>query len=277
MKSIVLSVAAPAARATAGIGFFAAVQLCTVCASPSAAVAGWGDVSASTASVARVASSSDLQWVSYKAPTFPAELAGAPINWGHATLLFSFDRSGQIVDRLVINASHPAFAAAVYAAVESWQMEPHASTLSTHRESVRFDFDRRKIVLLLNHREGGKVAIDPFIDQAAPPVSTCLEADLKSPLVAIEKPMPEFPALLAAPGESPQATVNFVVDESGRVRVPAVTSASGSQCAEVALAAVKKWRFQAPLRDSRPVQVVVDRTFHFGQDQLKDTAIASSK
>jgi hypothetical protein len=112
-------------------------------------------------------------------------LVGVPINWGHATLLFTYDRSGRIVDRLVINASHPAFAAAVYRAVEQWQIDPGNLPLATHRESVRFDFDRRKIVLLLNHREAGKVAIDPFIDQAAPPVTTCKEADLKSPLVAV--------------------------------------------------------------------------------------------
>jgi TonB family protein len=83
--------------------------------------------------------------------------------------------------------------------------------------------------------------------------------------------------MLAGPNESPQATVNFIVDETGRVRVPAVTSASGSQCAEVALAAVKQWRFAVPLRDGVPVQVVVDRTFHFGQDQQKSTAVASTK
>jgi TonB family protein len=211
----------------------------------------------------------DLHFVTYEAPGFPPELAGLPVRFGGATLLFTFDRSGRIVDSLVMEASHPAFAAAVYRSVQKWQMAPVKMAMSTHRESVRFAFDQRASFVALTHREGGKESIDPYIDQSASAVHTCKEAELKSPLVPIEHPTPSLPDSFNGTSESGQATVNFVVDVEGRVRVPGVTGASSMACAEAAAAAIKRWRFAPPTQNGVPVQVAVDRTFRFGNGQPK--------
>jgi TonB family protein len=66
----------------------------------------------------------------------------------------------------------------------------------------------------------------------------------------------------------PQATkagtvdIEFFIDESGRVRIPTVRQSSDPELSALALAAVRQWRFEPPLREGAPVLVHIDQLFH---------------
>jgi TonB family protein len=214
-----------------------------------------------------------LHWASYVAPVFPLNLVGTPVQHGFATLIFTFDEMGQITDRIVVTASHPLFVEPVYVAVSGWRMVVEGPAQPGRRESIRFVFEQHGLVSMTN-RAATKAAFDPFGDDAADPLRTYREADLRPGLAALASPVPVFPPSLSGKHAQGVATVNFIVDGEGRVRVPTLIRASFIEFGEAALAAIRQWRFSPPLRDGVPVQVMVDRTFRFGNLALQPSTLA---
>jgi TonB family protein len=65
-------------------------------------------------------------------------------------------------------------------------------------------------------------------------------------------------------GAPRSVTVEFYIDEQGRVRMPAVDrEAADDTLAAAAVAAVEKWRFEPPVRKGRPVLVFAEQPFNF--------------
>ena len=74
---------------------------------------------------------------------------------------------------------------------------------------------------------------------------------------------PVFPTELAGQFSEGVAPSEFMVDAEGRVRVPAITSASHPAFGVAALASVKEWRFAPPQHEGRSVQIMTERTVRF--------------
>ena len=76
--------------------------------------------------------------------------------------------------------------------------------------------------------------------------------DLDSKPTAIHRPAPSLSAKekAATPG---RVMVIFIIDEKGRVKDPKIKSSSNPALEAVALRTVKKWRYQPPSRDGKPV------------------------
>jgi TonB family protein len=89
-------------------------------------------------------------------------------------------------------------------------------------------------------------------------------SDMRAPLEQISGAPPHYTEALRLQGTGATATVQYVIDEAGRVRVPRVVSASSIDFARTALAAIKQWRFVPPTLDGRPVMVEDLRTFSVG-------------
>ena len=77
-------------------------------------------------------------------------------------------------------------------------------------------------------------------------------SDLDSKPTPIHQPTPSLSAKekAATPG---RVIVIFIIDSKGRVKQPKVTSSSNPALEAVALRTVKKWRYQPPSRDGKPV------------------------
>jgi TonB family protein len=131
------------------------------------------------------------------------------------------------------------------------------------RESLRFEFERRGAFVTMSQRDAGKTAFNPYGDLAATPLATCGEAELDTPLQAAKTVLPEFPLALKGKVREGTATVSFIVDGAGRVRVPVITDATLPEFGAAALAALRAWQFQPARRGGRLVQVAVDRTLLF--------------
>jgi TonB family protein len=68
---------------------------------------------------------------------------------------------------------------------------------------------------------------------------------------------------IAATGAKGNATVSFVIDENGRVRVPIVLGATEPALGEAALDLVRSWRFDPPSHAGEPVLVEDRKTLTF--------------
>jgi TonB family protein len=216
-----------------------------------------------SALAATTAPEDSLRWLRYAEPVFPVEISQTTVRDGFATVAFSFGDDGRITDQIVLSASHPVFAEAVRSAVTQWQIDTRSLAAAERRDTRRFDFMRNGQIVGLSQRDALKSALDPFGDLAADPVVTLKESALSAPLKNPAGAPPEFPKELSGRVREGVATVEFVVDTEGRVRVPAVTSASHPAFGAAALATVRAWRFVPPQYQGRSVQLMTERTVRF--------------
>jgi TonB family protein len=204
-----------------------------------------------------------LRWLRYAEPVFPPEISQTTVRDGFATVAFTFGDDGRITDQIVLSASHPLFAEAVQSAVTQWQIDIRTLAATERRETRRFDFLRNGRIVGMSQRDALKSALDPFGDLAADPVVTLKESALSAPLKNLADGPPVFPTELAGQYREGVATVEFLVDAEGRVRIPAVTSASHPAFGAAALASAREWRFPPPQHQRRSVQVITERTVRF--------------
>ena len=207
-----------------------------------------------------------LRFTRYEDPVYPASLANTKVNDGSATVAFTVDPDGRVVDALALSATHSAFGDTVLTAVKNWQLAPDATWTSSNnrREVVRYQFSKRMTIATLTNTDALKLFFSNAIEGDGP-LQTHKWAELLTPPRRIESVSPQYPAALMSEFPSGSAVVSFVIDVEGRVRVPAVVAADRAEFGEAALAAVKQWRFETPLLDGQPVNVQVDRKFNFGR------------
>lgn len=204
-----------------------------------------------------------LRWRRYEPPAFPAELHPTAVRDGFATVVFTFDDAGRITDRLVIAASHPAFTASVIAATLQWEVDPTGLAPSLRRETARFEFVRRNAIVSMTQRDASKAAFSIYGDAAAVALETFREDVIDATLKISTGAKPDYPAALRAAGTEGHATISFIVDGEGRVRVPVIASATHADFGAVTLAALRQWRFAPGRRTGKIVQVIAERTVSF--------------
>ena len=205
-----------------------------------------------------------IPWRNYEEPEFPPQLMSTVIKDGFATVVFTFDENGRITDRVSLKASHPAFVQAVFEAVAHWEIDPARVSHFSRREVVDFNFERHHSIVNLTQRDATKSAFNPYGDEKANALRTCREDELDFPVKLTTYIAPEYPPALKAEGVHGSATLSFVVDAEGRVRVPAVTDANDPAFGEALFAVARQWRFTGPQLKGRPAQVMMERTVSFG-------------
>jgi TonB family protein len=75
---------------------------------------------------------------------------------------------------------------------------------------------------------------------------------------------PVYPAELARKGVHGRVSVDFYIDETGVVRMPAVSPRDNSELTVLSLEALRQWRFEPPTRNGKPVLVKASQVFSFG-------------
>jgi TonB family protein len=186
------------------------------------------------------------------------------IHDGSASVVFTFDETGRITDRVALHASHPAFVVAVFEAVRRWEVDTTKLPRFLRRETVHYSFKRDNVIITRTQREAMKAVFTPYGDEKGMAFNTCREDELDTPLKTVTSVAPEFPPALKERHVRGRATVSFIVDAEGRVRVPAITDATDPEFGEAVLAAMRQWRFSRSYLGGLPIQVMTDRTFSFG-------------
>jgi TonB family protein len=199
-------------------------------------------------------------------PIFPNHLAQAGLTVGMAHLAINTDPDGKLIEWLVVGFTQPEFATAAVEALRQWKFEPaqlRGEKVGTTVELI-FHFEAKGVVVStsslsdileaqLLRRMGAHYIYLPC---------SLRELDrIPTPIVTIA---PTYPKELADRGVKGRVTVEFYIDESGAVRVPAVSIDDNSVLTALAVAALRQWRFEPPTRNGSPVLVKASQVFNFG-------------
>ncbi|MGH7995802.1 MAG: TonB family protein [Opitutaceae bacterium] len=198
-------------------------------------------------------------------PAFPAELLDLGVRDGSAVVAFDVNRAGTVDDCLAIACTDAGFARVAVAAVRRWTFDPAQidghPVGTTGRVAMHFQV-RGPVVVSLN--VNGLVAMRMYqIGHPDTGFSVVGPGELDRVPRALVTAEPAFSQHMATKGEVGEVRVDFYIDRTGAVRLPAVGPGVDPRLAALAIGALRKWKFERPTRRGRPVLVRASQVFEF--------------
>jgi TonB family protein len=197
-------------------------------------------------------------------PQFPSKYNNTAVTSGYAKVIVHIDAGSQMDDSLLIECSELEFGDAALEAINGWvfQAPTRGGVPSSTTQEFIFNFSS----------QGGVVSqssLDDVIQEVsgAPTGKMAYEVSRLKDLDSIPAPIkiesPSYPQSLIKDQVKGSVTVEFYIDESGKIRMPVVLEADKVEFAAEAIVAVKQWRFVSPLKGGKPVKVKVKQAFNF--------------
>jgi TonB family protein len=193
--------------------------------------------------------------------TYPASMMAEGIYSGEVRAVISVDAEGRLSDWLVIGYTQPAFADAASAAIQRWKYEPTVvnGRPRASRADVLFEFRLEGVVVMTLPGASVKHAFRQMNEE-----HYVYRPSRLGELDRIPTPVHVVPPMAQMDGPPRNVTVEFYIDEEGKVRMPAVDRDSANDLlAAAAVAAVEQWRFEPPQRKGRRVLVYAHQEFTF--------------
>lgn len=198
-------------------------------------------------------------------PVFPYHLLQLGVKEGEARVAVNSDATGKLVKWLVVGYTQPEFADAAVAAINQWKFEParlQGEPVGTTVE-LSFHFETKGIVVTTltpaNYIEGQFMRIKEGRYAYRP----CSPRELDRRPVPIVTVAPQYPRALAAQGVKGKVTVEFFIDETGAVRMPAASVQDNAVLTTLAIDALSQWKFAPPTAKGRGVLVKASQEFDF--------------
>ena len=215
-------------------------------------------------------SSSRSDWQSLKIlqtadPVFPSHLMQVGMTEGEARVIINTDASGKLVDWLVVGYTHPEFAEAAVKAIKQWTFEParlQGEPVGTTIELV-FSYEAKGVVVSTSSATDileGRLLRMMAAHYTYQPCSPRELDRIPTPIVTI---MPQYSGALAKKGVTGKVTVEFFIDETGAVRLPAVSAKDDTMLIALAIDALNQWKFAPPTSRGRGVLVKASQEFDF--------------
>ncbi len=204
---------------------------------------------------------------------FPLSLRTTPVREGEAWIAINVDTKGKLIDYLVTGYSRKEFADTAVEALKRWEYEPArlGGELWPSIQEVHMSFSRTGVVVDLTGLEVLSARLGD-LTKAMYAYRTYALRELDRIPTPIEVVSPLSPA--AGDKGKHTITVEFYITEDGHVRLPSVKRHEADDIyAASAMDAVRKWRFEPPLRKGRPVLVLAEQQFNF----LPSAATAEKK
>lgn len=177
---------------------------------------------------------------------------------GHATVVMQIDATGIVTGTRIVDETHPDFGQALLASAARLKFDPALRdgrpTATIIRQGQEF------------YPSNGSPLLDAtdlrlLRREKSSPESIVGGPQLDTPLRPIANPVPRAP--LSLTGTTGTALVEFLVDETGRARLPRIASATEPGFGYAAVQAVADWRFEPPLVAGKPAVVRVRAPFNF--------------
>lgn len=193
---------------------------------------------------------------------FPARMLAEGILHGEVVLLLDVDRNGQLLDVLALAYTQKEFAQSAMRAVKEWRYTPGRVGTDTVGSTIRLNVEFEVA--------GVMAYVAPLVTERADP--TFGERFTYMPLsvarldrvpAAVARSGPIYPKAWIAQGKAGAVTVEFYIDEEGRVRFPSIVGQADEYLAAAALAALKEWRFEPPRAKGQPALVRARQVFDF--------------
>lgn len=200
-----------------------------------------------------------------KPPLSPVMLMDG-VTSGQVRFAIDVDEHGRLTDYLVLGASHPGLIAPCSEALKEWKITParmNGKPMPVQTE-LTVDYTAEGVVIsrtaaidiegylqrIFGPRLNRPSRLSPHID-AIPARTNTVE--------------PAYSKEAADRGVRGTVQVHFYIDESGAVRMPAVEDSPDPYLSEIAVAAVREWRFEPPTSRGKPVLIAARQEFNFGK------------
>ena len=197
---------------------------------------------------------------------YPIKMEVEGISQGAVSMVLHVDSHGQLADSLVVAYTNRAFADEAERVVKLWKFESEyidGEPVETITD-VTLNFEVRG-GLVVQHTG----LFNPFFANIGDGYQVCGMKNLDAIPTPLNVVAPAYPLEWAANGVVGQVTVDFYIDETGKVRFVAATSRANPLLTEIAVEAVKKWQFAPPTRRGHPVLVHAQQLFNFRNDGVK--------
>ena len=211
---------------------------------------------------------SDLQSLEIRQtddPLFPFHLMQMGVTQGEAQVAINTDATGKLVEWLVIGYTAPEFADAAVRAIKQWEFKParlRGEPVGTVVELV-FSFEARGVVVSsanLTEQFTGRLMRITEGRYTYRPCSVRELDRVPAPTVTVA---PYYPAALAKEGVKGSVIVEFFIDETGAVRMPAASAKDDTALTALAVDAVSHWKFTPPTSRGKGVLVKASQEFNF--------------
>jgi TonB family protein len=211
-----------------------------------------------------------MQIIETVEPLFPNRMMTLGVMNGEARVAVLVDDKGQLIESLVTGYSHPEFADAALAALKRWKFEP-ARIAGEPRSAIReitFTFQSGQTIViqdLTEHLESRLMSLDQ--DQLSFRVLKLSELDrIPTPTHVVS---PAYPKELVDKGVDGRVKIEFYIDQTGKVRLPAVIEAGPAELMATAINAISQWQFEPPTHNGQPALVRATQLFNFNRSQPK--------
>ena len=184
---------------------------------------------------------------------------------GEVRLALNVDDQGQLKDVLVLGYTRKPFADAAVAAVKDWRFQPaqlNGQPVGAVAEFT-FHFETTGAVISLTAVEVMEEIFNNIRGNDTYTYGLTSVRDLDRTPVTATTTTPVYPVSLSRAGAVGKVNVDFYIDDTGAVRMPAVTLADDLRLADLAVDALRQWKFTVPTRRGEPVPVRVSQTFTF--------------
>ncbi len=199
-------------------------------------------------------------------PIFPYQLQQLSVTQGEARVVINVGPDGKLDEWLVVGYTMPEFADVAVRSIKQWQYEParlRGEPVGATTELV-FHFETHgTLVVSQTIVENLEAQVLRVLAHAYSFRAYALrELDrIPTPIYTIS---PQYPRELADKGVKGKVAIDFFIDQSGAVRMPAGSATDDARLSGLAIAALRQWKFEPPTHNGRPVLAQATQVFNFG-------------
>jgi TonB family protein len=207
--------------------------------------------------------------------SYPLKAQRAGVRQGEARALLSISDEGELLDFLVVGCTHIAFAEEVAGALPKIRFAPAKlrGEPTTVRMPVSFYFQQEGTIASLSPLEQWDSQLNRLgRDHEEFTSWVCRPRELDRPLTPVKVVSPVYPEELRSRRETAVVDIDFYVDGTGRVRLPAVEAGTHPSFTREAVAALTTWTFEPPTSYGQPVIVRATQRFRFSPPEEKAPA-----
>jgi TonB family protein len=199
-------------------------------------------------------------------PFYPSHLFLEGVVDGEVRIAIQVDAGGRLTDTLVVAYTNLALVRPTLEAVGRWTFDPAVVNGEARSTTSGLVFDFRPDGPVVVQRAGGPEG-DALLEEADGRSSQTFEYEVRELRDLDRIPAPIHivkPAARLDPLSPPvQVSVDFYIDETGRVRMPAVSRSEDNALGWAAVQAVSQWTFAPPTVGGEPVTVHATQLFAF--------------
>lgn len=201
-----------------------------------------------------------------QAPSYSPAMQMEGVTQGQVVFAIDVDEKGQLTDLLVLGYTHRGLVEPCRAALRSWKITPAkidgvpvpAQTELTINFSAEGVVISSSPMVMLEQR-----ARDLFGTRMETQLKGASELDrIPARVTTVE---PSYAKQAEADGVRGKVQVSFYIDSTGNVRMPTVEPNTHPYLAQMAVAAVKDWKFEPPTARGKPVLIAARQEFDFGK------------